>query len=133
MRIIDGIAFVEFIYKFILSDNFYVFGGQAVAAATHQAVENFKRVWSSLTFLANLNFENYFQFENNLIQGWHLHMYKSLFIKCYEKSILLTNILKINCKDFKYTFLNFYKFMVGDDQGVWFIIKTAPKDSAKSN
>ena len=29
-------------------------------------------------------------------------MYKSLFIKCYEKAILLTNILKINCKDFNF-------------------------------
>ena len=47
--------------------------------------------------------------KNNLIQGWHLHMYKSLFIKCYEKSILLTNILKINCKDFKNA-LNFLVF-----------------------
>ena len=30
--------------QILFSDNFYVFGGQAVAAATHQAVENFKRV-----------------------------------------------------------------------------------------
>jgi hypothetical protein len=36
-------AVMEFYFN-ILSDNFYVFGGQAVAAATHQAVENFKHV-----------------------------------------------------------------------------------------